>query len=117
MKNVLNTGKKKVLAGAVAVALVAGTGFGLANTDAGSQLQAWYNKQFNSAQSQVFKDVERYGTTEALKALGEYEVGKRAHTNAIGAAGNAESAGGQAEIQSAVDGHIEAVNNTHATIS
>ncbi|GAB4073744.1 hypothetical protein GCM10028778_12470 [Barrientosiimonas marina] len=66
----LDTGKKKVVAGATGLVLVAGGGaVTYASTDIGAQFQDWYDSQFTEQVEEGKTDVINYGKGKAKDAL------------------------------------------------
>lgn len=108
--------KKGMVVGALSLGLVAGAGGVLANTDAGQQLQNWYDAKFGAATAQSTNDVKSYATTEAGKAasvgLGWLNTAKGNVTKA----GEDEVTSANGEINAALNQHINAINSTEGSI-
>jgi hypothetical protein len=65
--------KGKVVTGVVAVGLLSGVGAAFASTDAGAQLQGWYNKQFVKSSAAI--------TAGAVKHVGDQADGLKTEYN------------------------------------
>lgn len=116
MKNVLNTGKKKVIAGATALALVTGAGFGLANTDAGQQLKNWYDVQFGAEKNLTIGQAGQYGIGKAKESWAKVEKDRDATVTGIETAGNSAVTTGSNEIDAAKQAHIKKLNDEKGSI-
>ncbi|WP_373894292.1 hypothetical protein ACUL41_00655 [Virgibacillus natechei] len=112
MKLGLGTMKGKVLAGTMAIGLVAGGGFALANTDAGEQLRAWYDGQFNTAVEQAEGEAGEYMDGQMSESYEEYEGLKGDATSDINQTRDSEIAGSEDAIAAARDSHIGDVEAT-----
>ncbi|UJL46326.1 hypothetical protein KFZ58_18585 [Virgibacillus sp. NKC19-16] len=112
MKLGLGTMKGKVLAGTMAVGLVAGGGFALANTDAGEQLRAWYDGQFNTAVEEATGEADDYMQGQMPELYEEYEGLKTDATSDINQTRDSETASSEDAIAVARDSHIGDVEAT-----
>ncbi|MDY0404876.1 hypothetical protein P5G51_005210 [Virgibacillus sp. 179-BFC.A HS] len=106
MKNVLNTTKKKVVAGVTCFTLVASGGFVFAGTDAGAQLKAWYNKQFNNAVDDATADVTDYYNKAVDKQTDWYQKTKKDTTDEVAASGDGQTFLAEKEINKAKKEHL-----------
>ena len=61
----LKTVKGKILSGVIVVSVVSGAGAALADTDFGAKLKGWYDGQFETVSSKLWKDNEKYGLGKA----------------------------------------------------
>lgn len=66
--------KTKIIAGVVAVGVISGSGVTFANTDAGSNLRAWYEGMFGQTVSSIEADVTAYGESKLPELQAEYEA-------------------------------------------
>ncbi|MBT2678657.1 hypothetical protein J7E38_06550 [Bacillus sp. ISL-35] len=114
---VLKTVKGKVVAGVVTVGLLSGMGTAFANTDAGTQLQNWYSKQFNTAKQQSAIEVYNYARGQKNSLMQEKDNLKNAAVTNVATAGKNEVDRANGEINSALAGHVEAINTKEAAIT
>lgn len=112
----IKTLKGKVVAGTVAVTLVAGAGVAFGNSDAGLNLKNWYNAQFKSATGNVTEQVANYGATEAGKALEEYNTIKTNAGDSIGVTGETSTATASGNIEKRSQEHIDSIKAEKAKI-
>lgn len=112
MKLGLGTMKGKVLAGTMTVGLVAGGGFALANTDAGEQLRAWYDGQFNTAVEEAEGEADDYMQGQMPELYEEYEGLKADATSDINQTRDSETASSEDAIAAAKDSHLDDVGAT-----
>lgn len=117
MKIKLNTVKSKVVAGVAAVTLLSGAGFVAANTDAGTQLQGWYNKAYSTVAIELGLETGKHGATK-LGEFAEHSVaeGKDA-VNSINSTKEQEKEAKTKSINDAKQSHIDAVKAKEATIA
>jgi hypothetical protein len=114
---VLGSVKGKVVAGVVTVGLLSGIGTAFANTDAGTQLQSWYNGQFNTAKQQSASAVYNYALGQKNSLMQEKENLKNAAVTNVATAGTDEVDRANGEINSALESHVDAVNTKEAAIT
>lgn len=115
--NMLKTVKGKIATGAIAVALVGGSGFALANTDAGGKLKSWYDTQFGAKVSTIGGQVISYSNKKFNEAKAAYETEKANKLNEIDAQGQASSNDVTSAINSKKDAYVDQVNTTKGSIS
>ncbi len=113
----IKTIKGKVVAGTVAVTLVAGAGVAFGASNAGGKLQDWYNAQFGQASQDIITDVARDAAGKAQGWATEYEGVKTAATNSINGTKNDEFTAKSTSIDKAAQEHIDAINNQQIAIS
>jgi hypothetical protein len=130
--------KKKLVVGVAAFGLVSGAGVAFAASDAGTQLQNWYNGQFDSATQQSASDFAGYATNEGKKVIvegntmlnatkgdirtaatnevtranGAINTALGEHKNALDTQGNSIEAGMQGQFNTFVNNSITATNAT-----
>jgi hypothetical protein len=114
---VLKTVKGKVVAGVVTVGLLSGMGTAFANTDAGTQLQNWYNTQFTNAKQQSASAVYSYAMSQKNDLMQEKNNLKNAAVTNVATAGTNEVDRANGEIDSALAGHVDAINTKEAAIT
>ena len=113
----LKTVKGKVIAGTVAVTLLAGTGaaFGAA-TDVGVNLKAWFDGQFKDSSDEITENVANDVKGKVGGLLTEYNGLKTGATDSINDTKDAESAEKSGDISKKADSYIFAVNAEKAHI-
>ena len=104
----IKTIKGKVITGVTAFALISG-GAVLAGSDAGKNLQDWYNTKFGESSTKVATDSANYAQGKVPGLYNEYNGLKKEGTDFINTAGTEKTAEGAANINSAKDEHITAV--------
>lgn len=113
----LKTVKGKVIAGTVAVTLLAGAGAAFGASNAGGKLQDWYNTQFGQANQNIITDVARDAAGKAEGWATDYQGIKTAASNSINDTENEEYTEKSSSIDTAAQEHIDAINNQKDTIS
>lgn len=113
----LNTVKSKVLAGVAAVTLLSGAGFVAANTDAGTQLQNWYNKAFGTAVVEVSGDAVKHGATEQFEFVQHAGAETVDAATKIKATKEEEKNAKTVSIHAAKQSHIDSVNAKESEIA
>ena len=111
----IKTIKGKVITGVTAFALISG-GAVLASTDAGDNLKAWYEGQFGKSTAKVIKESTDYANGKVGSLYKEYDGLKKDGTGFINTAASEKTAEGTANINSAKDEHITAVQTKEADI-
>ncbi|WP_409270402.1 hypothetical protein V1499_13355 [Neobacillus sp. SCS-31] len=109
--------KSKIVTGAVAVGLLSGVGAAFANTDAGEQLQTWYNKQFNGSQFAIAQDSAAYSAEKSEAFQTEYNGIKAKVTTDINEKRNSATTASTGAINTTKDNYITKVNNKKTEIS
>lgn len=102
--------KGKVVTGVVTLGLLSGVGVAFANTDAGQQLQNWYNGQIGKSTSKLAADTTGYATSKAPALAREYNGIKTEAEKGIKDAQNAKTTLASDSITSAAQTHINKVN-------
>ncbi|MEK5208869.1 hypothetical protein [Psychrobacillus sp. FSL H8-0510] len=114
----LKTVKGKVIAGTVAVTLLAGTGAAFGSSlDAGQKLKAWYDGKFGQSTGEMVSDVEADVTGRINGLATEYEGLKTAATNSINQTKATESTAKSSSIDAEAQAHIDSINAKEAQIS
>jgi len=114
----LKTVKGKVIAGTVAVTLLAGTGAAFGSSlDAGQKLKAWYDGQFGKSTGEMVSDVEADVTGRINGLATEYEGLKTAATTSINQTKATESTAKSSSIDAEAQAHINSINAKEAQIS
>ncbi|MET3575007.1 hypothetical protein ACFFIY_04875 [Bhargavaea ullalensis] len=106
----MKTVKGKLVAGAITVALVSSAGgvvFGA--SDAGGKLRQWYDKQFNTASTELASGVAAHGKKAAEDAWDEYSTLKDGAGSDILAQGTATGNAANANIEANADEHIDSL--------
>ncbi|WP_010648065.1 hypothetical protein [Oceanobacillus massiliensis] len=116
MKLLLGTVKGKLIAGTAAASLVVGGGFALANTDAGAQLQAWYDAAFGETKTAIVDEVTDYGEGLLPGLYNEYNGMKADAGTAINTTADSEIGDAQTSITNAKDSHLAALEGTKEEI-
>ncbi|WP_100011615.1 hypothetical protein [Lentibacillus sediminis] len=112
----LNSLKGKIIAGTVAVGVVTSGGLVFANTDAGEQLQAWYDQAFGETVESAEEQSMAYGESLLPELAAEYNGMKDGATEDINETRDSETASAQAAIESAKTSHIENLESTRDEI-
>lgn len=107
MKNL----KRKILVGALSLSLVLGAGSALAASDAGAQLQTWYNTKFGVAVTDMTTEVTNYGKSLVSGLLTWLKGEKTTATNEVTTAADQEITETNSAITAAKDEHIAAINS------
>jgi hypothetical protein len=101
--------KTKVLTGVVAVGLLSGVGAAFANTDAGTNLQNWYNGKFGQAAASIQNQTAGYALGKVPALTQEYNGLKTAATNSINFSKDTASAIANSGITNANKEHLDAL--------
>lgn len=109
--------KSKVVAGVVTVGLVSGMGFAVANTDAGAQLQSWYNGKFNAAGASMQKPLEDYATGKSGYIISEGNKMINGAKSEINETRDSSITTASGNIDSAAQSHIDALQTKEQQIS
>lgn len=112
----LKSMKGKLVAGAVVVVLVSGTGVALAGTDAGQALQNWYDQAFGETVDGANQEAREYGESQIPGLVDEYDGVKEDASADIDAARADETSNSIDEITAAKDDHIGSVEGTKEEI-
>ena len=114
----LKTVKGKVIAGTVAVTLLAGTGAAFGSSfNAGDKLLNWYNKQFLASSGEMAADVKNDVEGKIKGLATEYEGLKIDAKEKIDQRKSDESEAKSASIDAEAQAHIDAINTKEAKIS
>ncbi|MBM6619137.1 hypothetical protein [Bacillus suaedaesalsae] len=109
--------KGKVVTGVVAVGLLSGVSMAFANTDAGTGLKAWYDVQFGKSAASVQKQTTDYAASKVPALAREYNGLKSDATNSINSTRDSEITNTASDIESAKQGHVDALNAKEAEIA
>lgn len=112
----IKTLKGKVVAGTVAVTLVAGAGVAFGASDAGTNLRAWYDGQFGSTAKGIEKEAAFYAASKVPGLIKEYNGIKTDATTEIDNSKTTNTNTSKSNIQSAAQEHIDDVKLTHEEI-
>jgi len=116
----LKTVKGKVIAGTVAVTLLAGTGAAFGSgfaLDAGQKLGIWYTKEFLKSSGEMTKEVKRYTDGKVPGLATEYENLKIDATTEINNKKSEESTAKTTSIGAEAQAHIDKINAKELAIS
>ncbi|WP_156424449.1 hypothetical protein [Bacillus sp. FJAT-27445] len=109
--------KAKIVTGAVAVGLLSGVGAAFANTDAGIQLQAWYNNQFKNSETLIAQESATYFAQKSGAFQTEYNGIKAKVTTDINEIRDSATTASTGVINTTRDNYITQVNNKKTGIS
>ena len=109
--------RKKMVIGVVGFSIMVGSGTALASTDAGQQLQNWYNKQFTVASSEVKTGVENHAKGLIPSLISWFNGVKSDATKNIEDNATTEIDRAANAINSAKDGYIEEISETKDSIN
>ncbi|SET08800.1 hypothetical protein SAMN05216389_105118 [Oceanobacillus limi] len=112
----LKTVKGKIIAGAVTVGVVSSVGFAFANTDAGEQLQQWYDAAFGNTVDSIEDEVTEYGEGLMPELEDEYNGMKEDATADINATRDSEITSAEDAIDAAKASHLESLGSTKEEI-
>jgi len=112
----LKTIKGKVIAGTVTMALVAGAGSAFANQDAGDNLKAWFNGQFNASSQTVSNQSYAYVNGKVGSLVAEYNGLKTTAKNSINTKAGETKTSTNSSVKSASDTYISDLNAEKAHI-
>ncbi|WML41463.1 hypothetical protein RCG19_07385 [Neobacillus sp. OS1-2] len=101
--------KTKVLSGAVAVGLLSSVGVAFASTDAGTNLQNWYNSQFGKSAASIQTQTTDYAVKKAPALINEYNGLRSAAVTSINGTKTAETAAANTAITNAKNEHLDAL--------
>ncbi|MBN6885214.1 ElaB/YqjD/DUF883 family membrane-anchored ribosome-binding protein [Cytobacillus horneckiae] len=108
--------KKKMVAGVVAVGIISGAGFSLANTDAGGALRSWYDNLFNQTSEEVLAESNANFERILAQLRAENEVLKELATSQINGTRDSAIANSTLAINSAKESHIQSLDAEKAAI-
>lgn len=106
----MKTVKGKIVTGVVTLGLLSGVGAAFANTDAGAQLKAWYDKQFGSAASTIESAATKHATDQLPALEKEYNAIKTGTGSDISDAQTFQTDLANGAINSAKQSHINKLN-------
>ncbi|MBO0959872.1 hypothetical protein J1P26_09055 [Neobacillus sp. MM2021_6] len=101
--------KTKVLSGAVAVGLLSSVGVAFASTDAGTNLQNWYNSQFGKSAASIQTQTTNYAVGKAPGLVNEYNGLRTNAVTSINGTKTAETAAANTAINNAKKEHLDAL--------
>lgn len=102
--------KGKILAGAVSVSILLGSGLVLANTDAGAQLKAWYNAKLQASFTTIYNTLYAYAES-LVPGLLEYKNNlKKDAVDAIKTEAQTVITNSNSKIDSALQEHLDSLN-------
>jgi hypothetical protein len=108
--------KKKLIVGVAAFGLVSGAGVAFAASDAGGELQSWYNAKFNTAKTDSRNAVIGYAVGQAGALTNEFNGLKNGAKADIAAAGTTEQGRASGEINTYKQSYIDAINTKETEI-
>jgi hypothetical protein len=108
--------KKKLIVGVAAFGLVSGAGVAFAASDAGVELQSWYNSKFNSAKTDSQNAVIGYAVGQAGALTNEFNGLKNGAKADIAAAGTTEQGRANGKINTYKQDYIDAINTKETEI-
>jgi len=109
--------KTKVLTGVVSVGLLSGVGFAVANTDAGAQLQNWYNGKFNAAGASMEQPLRDYAESKGDQIVADGLAMMNGATEDINGTKDTSIGTASNNISAAAQAHIDNLNASEAQIS
>jgi len=112
----LKTIKGKVIAGTVTFALVAGAGAAFASQDAGDNLKAWYDGQFNKSSKSVSDQSYNYVNGKVGALVTEYNGLKTTAKNSINTKAGDTKTSTNTNVKNASDAYISDLNAEKAHI-
>jgi len=113
----LKTIKGKVIAGTVTLALVAGAGSAFAASNAGANLLAWYNGQYNTSVQSVSDQSYDYVNSKVDGLVNEYNGLKTNATTNINGTRDSSTTRANNMITAEKQEHINAINRQKTQIS
>lgn len=114
---IVKTMKGKVLVGATAIALFAGTGVAFGASDAGIKLGNWFEVQFGASKEQALSDVNGYIEEQKPGLLNEYNVKKTAGGEEITNLGETYTETINSKIDKTTKEHTEAITKKKAELT
>jgi hypothetical protein len=112
----LKTIKSKVIAGTVSVVLLSSAGAAFASQDAGDNLKAWFNGQFNASSKQVSDQSYAYVNGKVGSLVNEYNGLKTTATNSINTKAGVTKTSTNTNVKNASDAYISDLNTEKADI-
>lgn len=112
----LKTIKGKVIAGTVSVVLLSSAGVAFANQDAGDNLKAWFNGQFNASSESVSNQSYDYVNGKVGSLVTEYNGLKTTATNSINTKAGDTKTSTNSSVKGVSDAYIADLNAEKAHI-
>lgn len=112
----LKSVKTKVLSGAVAVGLLSSVGVAFASTDAGTNLQNWYNSQFGKSAKSIQNQTTNYAVAKVPGLTQEYNNLKKGAVDSINGTKATATNGANDAITNAKNQHLTSLANKKAAI-
>lgn len=113
----LKTIKGKVIAGTVSVVLLSSAGAAFAASNAGANLQNWYNGKLFASSLSVASQTASYGNAEKGKFETEYAGMKTAATTSINTKADTMETSTNNSVKATADAYIDDVTSKKAEIS
>jgi hypothetical protein len=101
--------KAKVVTGAVALALVSGVGVSFASSDAGTNLQTWYNNQYGKSAKSIETQTTVYAVSKVPGLVREYNGLKTDAKSSINTTRDTSKAVAGSNITNAKQEHLESL--------
>ncbi|GFZ81482.1 hypothetical protein GCM10008018_29020 [Paenibacillus marchantiophytorum] len=108
--------KSKLAIGVIATGLVAGMGTAFAATDAGGQLQSWYNTATSATKALVAGDVAGFVAANKDKLVSDYKAINNGAVNDVKTAGTTETGRVQGSINGQVTAYSTAIDAKNTAI-
>ncbi|OPH48064.1 hypothetical protein BC351_38965 [Paenibacillus ferrarius] len=108
--------KSKLAIGVIATGLVAGMGTAFAATDAGGQLQGWYNTATAATKALVAGDVAGFVAANKDKLVSDYKAINNTAVNNVKTAGTTETGRVQGAINGQVSAYSTAIDGKNTSI-
>ncbi|MFJ7972075.1 hypothetical protein [Psychrobacillus sp. NPDC096389] len=105
----IKTLKGKVVAGTVAVTLIAGSGIAFGASDAGTKLGNWFTGQLNLSKSELSTNVDNYVGEKTTVAMVEYNKMKTGASNSIDIGRETSTAVANSNIEKELKDHKAAL--------
>lgn len=109
--------KSKIMAGVLCATLVGGVGTAFAATDAGTNLETWYNNQFKASTKALWDTVYKEGVQKAIAQMGWFNTTKNTAVNNVKAAGETEVTTSNETINGMLKEHTDAITAQQGTIT
>jgi hypothetical protein len=109
--------KGKVVTGVVAVGLLSGVGAAFASTDAGAQIQGWYNKQFVKSAVAVQAGAVKHVSDQVGGLNTEYKNLRAGVTDQINGERDTQVTTKTGSINGTKDAYVKQVSDKEAAIS